>query len=212
MFARHARVLYTGKSGTLVRKMNGFDLQAVGFIACRDLIGEGIGVFFGMKPKFDREKYDGLRERWYALTGSIADDRMKYVMALDEKRKRNESEPLLEDLRTRIDPRRIPFGKESQKAMKAFLESLVDLSPETFGYRAFRARAKFALLRASIAASVCYTAGHYASPEFPMLGSLALVGFILTCLALRASAQFFFAFRLQKKLGVDQAPNTTPSS
>ena len=168
--------------------MNGFDVQAIGWIVTRDLCTELARALLGLRPRLERAALEKLASRWLSLNAAV----------LDDQRTRSYAAQILW-------PRRIRLSERSEAAMKAFIAELVAFSPRMYGYQGLRGRCfgECVQLVASFLCSVML--GHYGSTDIPTLGQASLGFFLLGCWSFAVTVQLYGACRLVGRLDAEHA-------
>ena len=164
--------------------MNGFDVQAIGWIVTRDLCTEAARRFLGLTPRFERAALDELARRWDNVNAAVLGDQRAMSCAARILR-----------------PRRTPLSNSSVAAMKAFIEELVTLSPHLYGYAGLRSRCLGECVQLIASLVCCLLFGLYASPDTPMFGRASLCFFLVGCWSSAVTFQLYRACRLTDRLG-----------
>ncbi|HEX9275415.1 MAG TPA: hypothetical protein VGA51_03320 [Casimicrobiaceae bacterium] len=168
--------------------MNGFDVQAIGWIVTRDLCSEAARRFLGLNPRFDRAALEELARRWANVNETVLDDQR--TMSLTARIMR---------------PRRTPLSNNSVAAMKAFVQQLVTLSPGLYDYQALRSRCLGECVQLVASFVCCLLFGLYASPDAPMFGRASLCFFLVGCWFSAVTFQLYVACRLIGRLEARRA-------
>lgn len=168
--------------------MNGFDVQAIGWIVTRDLCSELVRTSVGLRPKLERAALDDLASRWLRLNAAV----------LDDQRTRSWAAQLMW-------PRRVLLSEKSEAALKAFITELVAFCPGWYGHRGLRVRC-FAGAVQLVASFLCgaMLAG-YGSTDAPILARASLCFFLLGCWSFAITVQLYGACRLVGRLGTEPA-------
>jgi hypothetical protein len=128
--------------------VNGFDLQAVGWIVTRDVCWEVVRALFGLQARLPRATFEELGRRWERIERSAHDDwkNMDYV-----------------DCWTRLlAPRRVPLSRRTEEALGAFIEQLAVSCPDRYGVPALRRRWLDVLGRVVGVALCAFVVGRFA--------------------------------------------------
>jgi hypothetical protein len=130
--------------------VNGFDVQAIGWIVTRDLCTELARSLLGLRPRLERAALDELASRWLSLNAAV----------LGDQRTRSYAAQMLW-------PRRVRLSERSEAKLKAFIAELVAFSPRMYGYQGLRGRCfeECIQLVASFLCSVML--GRYGSTDIP---------------------------------------------
>jgi len=103
--------------------VNGFDLQAVGWIVTRDVCWETVRTFLGLPTRLPQTIFAELGHRWERVQRWAGEDWKNM------------------DCWTRLlAPRRTPLSKRTEEALGAFVEELAASCPDRYGFRALRRR------------------------------------------------------------------------
>jgi len=140
--------------------VNGFDLQAVGWIVTRDVCWETVRTFVGLPTRLPQTMFAELAHRWERVQRSAGEDWKNM------------------DCWTRLlAPRRTPLSKRTEEALGAFIEQLAASCPDRYGFRALRRRWLDVLGRVLGIALCAFVVARYAPPGSSALAQaeLALV-------------------------------------
>jgi len=160
-------------------RVNGFDVQAIGWIVTRDACCDAARVFFGLKPRLPRASLGELGTRWHSVGAAVHDHRMAMTYW------------------TRIIcPRRTPLSQKAEQALEAFVETLITCCPDLYGYQALRSRCLGAGMQLA-ASCLCFVVlAPYVSVENSTIGQVQLVLFLMGCWSLAVTIQLWRMYRL----------------
>ena len=172
--------------------MNGFDVQAVGWLVTRDMLCHAAGALVGLKPPGTRRADDEIFRQWQRLIDAVDHDLAG------------------QELTARIlAPRRTPLSTRSEGAMRAFLERLVASYPERYGAQRLRSRCAIGAALTGASFLCCLILGHYASPDIPTLGQAALAFLLVGAWYLSTTVQLSRTYRLIRVLTDAMLPSQT---
>lgn len=170
--------------------VNGFDVQAIGWVLTRDICCEVARTCLGLKPPLARATLEELGKRWRKVAAAVADDRM--AMSYGARI---------------VWARGLPLSNKSEEAMQEFIKRLIAFRPDRYSTRALRARCVDGCIQTAAGFLGCLILGHYASPENPTLGQAALVLLLMGCWSLTTTFQLRRIYNVIRRLGGEQIPS-----
>ena len=166
--------------------VNGFDLQAVGWVVTRDVCWEAVRTFLGLRTRLPRAMFGELGRRWERVQRSAGEDWNN-----------------MDGWTRLVTPRRAPLSRRTEEALGAFVEQLAASCPDRYGSRALLRRWLDVLGRVVGIALCAYVVEHYApagsSALAPTELALVLIGGWSAAVAIQLWQMYALARRFADK-------------
>ena len=179
---------------TLDTMVNGFDLQAVGWVVTRDVCWEAVRTFLGLRTRLPGAMFGELGRRWESVQRSAGEDWNRM------------------DCWTRLlQPRRAPLSRRTEEALGAFVEQLAVSCPDRYGSRALLRRSLDVLGRVAGVALCAFLVQRYAPAGSPALAPAELAFVLIGGWSVAVAIQLWQVYALARRFATAPQPRRSAS-